>query len=182
MKIPNPLVDDPIRALASKKFPEAKLFSKSYWDTNAPPELVQVRKQAEAYMEELEKLPAAELEILVEEAKKQRTREYEAKQREFEENAFHNSAQAQLDILFWQNLPFWSVYEAMIVSTGRDPRQITLEYVDQMRLNSPYYKIVIDRLQTFKRLVEAGLIHKKDAPINFINVARLFGFSAYGSR
>ena len=30
-------------------------------------------------------------------------------------------------------------------------------------------------MQTFKRLVEAGLIHKKDAPINFINVARQYG-------
>lgn len=177
MRVANidPFNRNPIWALADLKFPEAKVFSENYFDNDASPERQELKRQVEAYIAGLEKLPKTEIDRLVSEAKDERQRNIELRHQVLEERAPHNADDAKVDINFWANLPFWDINEAIILSTGRDPRKINLGYVDKLFLASPYKKTAEERREVFRRLLDADVIKFRDTPLAFTSQAEAHG-------
>ena len=81
---------------------------------------------AKIYREELEALSSDELKERLDQpqnaAREQRKRELETRERAY----LHNQTNAQVDYDYWARMTYWTPEDAVALSFGKDPREITL--------------------------------------------------------
>jgi len=119
---------DPIFFLVARKFPSIGPFfagDELAADTESSAEI-------KAYVEELQKLPASELQALVDAESAKITAEKFTRAEAEEQKRFWNLPGANADFDHWSRASYWTLDEAVALTLGKDPRVVSWDRIKSM--------------------------------------------------
>lgn len=140
---------DPIEYLVWKRHPAAR------FGVSAGPGRQEALKAADNYRAQLHDLARDELDRLVEQERADDAERDRQKNLADEAARPFNQPQSLADYEYWVKMSVWSVDEAVALSLGRDPRQVTWKLIESYAKVSAFASLFTDRRNLIRRAVAA---------------------------
>lgn len=169
---------DPIEYLVLARFPLLKMARaetttlKRYMDNG--PETIAA---ADTYRKELESLSLDEMNARVAEQKARDRDAERLKVEQAEAARWYNRPGAMADFQHWAKMSTWTVDEAVALSLGRDPRQVTWKNVAPNISISSFAAMYSDRYSIASRALMAGQLWGRTSSGIFLAWAARMGIS-----
>lgn len=162
---------DPIEYLVWKRHPAAR------FGVSAGPGRQEALKAADNYRAQLHDLARDELDRLVEQERADDAERDRQKNLADEAARPFNQPQSLADYEYWVKMSVWSVDEAVALSLGRDPRQVTWKLIESYAKVSAFASLFTDRRNLIRRAVAARQLDEFVTPGAFSAWAYRFKLS-----
>ena len=164
---------DPIDFLVERRFPFIRdTGPPHYQEIDGIPRRVGTREEIEAYREELEVLPAAEIASRYETEKLKAHQERMAKSEAQELARFFHQPDAEANLDYWSKAAFWKLDEAVLLSLGKEPRVVTWERMERYARISDFVAKFVELRQLAYRAKATHALYESCPPGLFLGWAK----------
>ncbi len=169
-----PWKSDPISYLVDSRFPNLKIVLALNSRTSAANEIAEAaavyRRELTALpKDELERLVAAQLDVVIQIA--QEKAEKEEQQRSF------NQPWAKADFDHWAKMSYWTIDECVALSLGKNPKAADWEYIQPIVGISPFAAEFAAKREILLRAKTMGQLWESTIPSVFLAWAERMRFS-----
>tara|TARA_Y100000815_G_scaffold274481_1_gene308739 strand:- start:41456 stop:42442 length:987 start_codon:yes stop_codon:yes gene_type:complete len=168
---------DPIEFLVRCRFPRLSLvgvatLGERKRTTESGADLAAMAKEAALYREELGRLSSSEIDMRVDQERKRLRLAEEQRIRREEAALWFNQPDVAADFGYWAAASYWTQDEAVALSLGKEPRQVTWEALSPYLNKSPLANDFADRRLLVQRAVTMQQLYTHTLPPFFLAWAR----------
>lgn len=91
---------------------------------------------------------------------------------EQEESQWYNRPSYKADFVYWSKMPFWTIEEGLILTTGRDPAQVSKEKVDKKSSGYTLAEFLRSTVELANRNISVGRLNPQNSPHDFLSWAK----------
>ena len=71
-------------------------------------------------------------------------------------------------LVYWPRQPYWTIEEGVLLASGYDPREATIDQAVQARSTSASARRTLDLLDHAQRALEVNQLPERPTPIEFV--------------